>query len=228
MNHWGRIFFDDPMNPKIIKAQPLENHINNCCRILEKFDKSCFISESLSTQMQEVMIHDEIKTDIFCCPYPVEEKAEKQNGLKKGKKNQSNLSGFQLRTQESDPDVKILDRDHYEFPVKQTRAHDLLLLCMADKIETELVIKTIENQHGLPHTFMAFSTQKISSQPTVFTITPWPFSQREIFLIFCIKVFCLEDTMKKDLLNIEMLIRDEMTVFSDEMIVVTLRSSNDK
>ena len=63
MNHWGRIFFDDPMNPKIIKAQPLENHINNCCRILEKFDKSCFISESLSTQMQEVMIHDEIKTD---------------------------------------------------------------------------------------------------------------------------------------------------------------------
>ena len=238
MNHWGRIFFDDPVDPKIVKAQPLENHVGNCFIILEKFHESYFHTDSKQSLMKAVRLHDEGKKTTFRLRSSdeVNKKGSKVSPIA-NKEIRYSFAGHRFKVAEKDPYIDGLIRSHHEFSVEQinreksrlsdiekkTFADDLYLLCMADQIEAELAVKSIENKDDSPRTFMEFTTRRISSVPDVFSVMPWPFFQTELSLDFHLKVLCLNDRKRADPKDIENLLKNDQTQFTDETVSIVLR-----
>jgi CRISPR-associated endonuclease/helicase Cas3 len=238
MNHWGRIFFDDPADPKMVKAQPLENHVGNCCILLENFDDAYFHTETRPRLMQAVRLHDEGKKLTFRLRSSEDDNQKCTTGsLKQNREIRYSFAGHRFKVAVKDPYIDGLIRSHHEFSVDQinreksrlterektTFADDLYLLCMADQIEAELAVKSIENKTDSPRTFMEFTSQRISTMPLIFSVTPWPFSRSDLSLDFQLKVLCLNDRKRADSKDIENLLKNDQTLFMDETVSIILR-----
>lgn len=67
MKYWGRIFFiyTQEVALESVKAQPLESHVGNCRRILEKFDEQYFCPDTRERLFRAVDLHDEGKKYTF-------------------------------------------------------------------------------------------------------------------------------------------------------------------
>ncbi len=233
MNYWGRIFFIYDDNEKLIniKGQPLENHTENCRIILEKFETSYFHKQSKDRLMQAVEQHDLGKKDTFRLRY--EDSDEKR---KKNSRFVYSFAGHRFRVPHDDPYIAGLIRSHHEFSVsqinrekarlskedKKTFADDLYLLCMADHLEAELAVKTIEGKEGVPRTFMEFITVKINDRSLNYTVEPWPFEPESFSLSFTLKELFLENIEKKDPKTIKEAL-NKSTEFKEDEITITLR-----
>ena len=249
MNHWGRIFFmyDDMEKLIQVKGQPLHNHEENCRKILEKFKHNFFHEETLERLLEAVDIHDHGKTETF----RIVDKNAKNKRDKKEKKTQKtgktdtekrfsySFAGHRFRVPGADPYIDALIRSHHEFSVAQINrekakltdetdrrcfADDLYLLCMADQIEAELAVKTVENkENDAPRTFMEFVTRKVEEK--VFTAIPWPFETHEFPLKFELKKLRIDDFSKLTAMNIQETFKTE-TSFDLETMEITLRKTN--
>lgn len=82
MNHWGRIFFEYDAKDRLSRVwgQPLHSHVDNCVRLLERFDDGYFHSHTRNRLLRATALHDEGKKETFRIY------AEENNKLKKGKK----------------------------------------------------------------------------------------------------------------------------------------------
>jgi CRISPR-associated endonuclease/helicase Cas3 len=202
MNHWGRIFFTYDENDQLEKVmgQPLENHVNNCREILEMFHSRYFHRETKTRLLKAVSLHDEGKKDTFRI------REGNGNGISGDKKQNPfiySFSGHRFRVPKDDPYIDALIRSHHAFSVEQINREkaglktesdkirfpdDLYLLCMADHLEAELAVKTVENKKGdISRTFMEFVTRKIEEENNSFTVIPWPFEKDSFHLNFHLK-----------------------------------------
>lgn len=239
MNYWGRIFFDDPVNPKTVKAQPLKNHVGNCHIILNGFHESYFHVDTKERLMKAVLRHDEGKKSTFRLRQFSNEinRKDSKKLSQDNMKIQYSFAGHRFKVVERDPYIDGLIRSHHEFSVEQinreisrlsgierkTFADDLYLLCMADQIEAELAVKSVENINDVPRTFMEFITQRIGSDFNEFSVVPWPFSQPELPLDFHLKVLRLSGRKRFDCKDIEKLLKNDQTQFTDETVSIVLR-----
>jgi len=231
MNHWGRIFFgyDDQQNLKWIKGQPLHNHTENCRFILEQFSSFYFHPETKDRLMKAVSLHDSGKKETFRI---------KTDDEDSGKFSYS-FAGHRFRVPHDDPYVDGLIRSHHEFSVEQInreKAHiesaedkkrfpdDLYLLCMADQIEAELAVKTVEKKKDdLSRTFMEFSTIRLTDKvPGDYTVVPWPFEPESFTLSFELKTLPLEGLKKNDPKTIEEALK-KIEISEKETLTITLR-----
>ncbi len=117
------------------------------------------------------------------------------------------FAGHRFRIKTDDTYIAALIRAHHEYSVEEinrTRAlldpeekvffpDDLYLLCMADQLEAELAVKTVEKKDDIPRTFMEFTSERMDDSFRVFTVIPWPFCVDEIKIP--IKLFELPEDM---------------------------------
>ncbi len=208
MNFWGRIFFeyDERNNLSVAKGQPLENHVGNCRKILEQFRESCFNPATRDRLLKAAELHDDGKRHTFRI-YD-KEGADKKYPSGRSANGDSDRPGFsysfaghRFQVPGSDAYIDALIRSHHEFSVEQVNneramfepgseerksfADDLYLLCMADQLEAELAVKTVEKKTGsIPRTFMEFATERIAEEAHAFSVVPWPFKQESFALVF--------------------------------------------
>jgi CRISPR-associated endonuclease/helicase Cas3 len=244
MNHWGRIFFlyEDGRFAGV-KGQPLENHVGNCRDLLAEFDERYFDPATRERLMRAVELHDAGKTDTFRILAETADndagKGSKKGGTRKktGAKPIYSFAGHRFRVPGDDPYVDALIRAHHEFSVERINAErfalsgdarrrfadDLYLLCMADQIEAELAVKTVENKTGgLPRTFMEFVTERLEGTGNEFTVLPWPFEKDEVPLVFDLRTPEPNPT-EPDPEFLDRLFKDPGTSFVSEPIPITLR-----
>jgi CRISPR-associated endonuclease/helicase Cas3 len=250
MNYWGRIFFiyeDEKL--KLVKGQPLENHVGNCADILKQFKKDYFNERTKERLLTAVKLHDQGKKETFRIMDEKEKKEKygKKAEMKSGKKGKQetqdtahgfsySFSGHRFRVPGDDPYIDALIRSHHEFSVEQVNREkallpdkedqkrfpdDLYLLCMADQIEAELAVKTVENKKGeLPRTFMEFVTRRVSDHE--FNVVPWPFEPEKFILSFELWMPEIGNPAQRSAKEIQHIFEHE-TKFKPETIQVTLR-----
>ncbi len=239
----------DKKNLRQVKGQPLENHVGNCFEILEKFKGSCFHESTKARLLEAVKLHDDGKKETFRImeerekQEKYEKKPEKKSGKKGKKEKQDTAQGFsysfaghRFRFPRKDRYIDALIRSHHEFSVEQVNrekagfdndddrkhfADDLYLLCMADQLEAELAVKTIENKEGdIPRTFMEFVTQRLTDRE--FAVVPWPFALPEFTLTFKLEIPEIPDLSKKSAKEIQKIF-ELGTDFTNEEVHITLR-----
>ncbi len=234
MKYWGRIFFiKDPQTGQIqtVKGQPLDNHVGNCHTLLKQFDSKYFQDSSTKDRLiQAVKQHDKGKQTMF-------KLLQKKDGT-----FSYSFSGHRFHVPGHDPYVDALIRSHHEFSVERINrerakfakgsaerkhfADDLYLLCMADQLEAELAVKSIEGERGEPpRTFMEFVTERYGdSEQPVFTVIPWPFASDKFTVPFdlCIpRETCFAGISAKELQ--EKFKKD--SEFEEEQVEIILRRS---
>ncbi|MFP4584182.1 MAG: hypothetical protein ACLFN9_12495 [Desulfococcaceae bacterium] len=244
MNHWGRIFFHYE-NGRFagVKGQPLANHVGNCHDLLAAFDDRYFDPTTKDRLMRAVALHDAGKTDTFRILAETQEKPAGKGKQKGGGAGTANgkliysFAGHRFRVPGDDPYVDALIRAHHEFSVERINqerfalsgdarrrfADDLYLLCMADQIEAELAVKTVENKTGgLPRTFMEFVTERLEDSDKAFTVLPWPFQADEVSLVFDLRKPEPNPT-EPDAEFLDRLFKNPDTEFQTERLSITLR-----
>lgn len=194
--------------------------------------------------MRAVALHDAGKTDTFRIlaektdDRPAGKSKKKGNVSKKpGGKLIYSFAGHRFRVPGDDPYVDALIRAHHEFSVERINAErfslpeedrrrfadDLYLLCMADQIEAELAVKTVENKTGgLPRTFMEFVTERLEDSHKAFTVLPWPFQADEVSLVFDLRKPEPNPT-EPDAEFLDRLFKNPDTEFQTERLSITLR-----
>lgn len=241
MNYWGRIFFiyDGDRLTGII-GQTLENHTSNTRAILEDFHPTYIRQETRERLMIAAELHDLGKKDTFRIAYDQDVRTGIKPKTAKLPKTENKLvysfAGHRFRVPEDDPYIAGLIRSHHEFSVEQINrekarllsekdkeyfADDLYLLCMADQIEAELAVKTVEGKEDCPRTFMEFTTVRSAIRPDTFTVVPWPFATSGLLLTFNLRELCIEGREKCDAIDIEKALKAEND-FQDEAITITL------
>lgn len=240
MNYWGRIFFiyDNNLNLLQVKGQPLENHVDNCRFILEQFRSSYFHKHTKQRLLQATAQHDEGKKDTFRIQF-ADNNTKKDNAGKKKEKQKLSYSfaGHRFRVPGNDLYIDGLIRSHHEFSVEQinrekaklsdqdkkTFADDLYLLCMADHLEAELAVKTVENKTGdIPRTFMEFVTKRIEGEDKMFSVIPWPFEPDSFPVIFELKELDLTGLKSDSPKDIEQALKQSKE-FKTETLKIFLR-----
>jgi CRISPR-associated endonuclease/helicase Cas3 len=247
MNYWGRIFFiykDDRLTR--ILGQPLDNHTSNSRTILEKFRPSYFHPETRERLMTAVDLHDLGKRDTFRIRYD-QDKRKGEKGNKGKNPNTTNrlvysFAGHRFRVPHDDPYVAGLIRAHHEFSVEQINrerarllsendrknfADDLYLLCMADQIEAELAVKTVEGKENCPRTFMEFTTVRSNVRQNIYTVIPWAFEPSDFTLFFDLKELPLEGDGKENAGSIEKALKSAKD-FKQERITINLSEKPDE
>jgi CRISPR-associated endonuclease/helicase Cas3 len=181
MNHWGRIFFQYDAHERLIGVcgQSLANHVNNCKELLERFQPWFFHSETKERLLKAVELHDQGKRETF-----------RIGTNDEGTRFIYSFAGHRFRIPGNDPYIDGLIRSHHQFSVEQINrerarlqseedrkrfADDLYLLCMADQIEAELAVKTVEKKRDIARTFMEFTTEKAAESANIYRVIPWPF-----------------------------------------------------
>ncbi|MBF0496484.1 MAG: hypothetical protein HQK58_07910 [Deltaproteobacteria bacterium] len=231
MNHWGRIFFryeNGCLNQAI--GQPLENHINNCREILSRFRDEFFHPESRAMLDKAVELHDLGKQETFRITWDPD--AQKWG---------YSFAGHRFRVPHDDPYVAGLIRAHHEFSVDQINREkamikdeadrkrfpdDLYLLCMADQLEAELAVKTVENKNDVSRTFMEFTTWRPNPLSFDFTVIPWPFEPVSFHLTFKLMELQepkLPNLAEKDKKTMNNWFRETGTFKSTEMTINLVR-----
>lgn len=236
MNYWGRIFFIyEQERLTAVKGQPLQNHTENCRRILEHFDDAWFHETSKERLMRAVGLHDEGKKETFRLKYADNLKKDGAKRKKTGKLSYS-FSGHRFHVPEDDPYVIALIRSHHEFSVEQinrekaglseadkrTFPDDLYLLCMSDHLEAELAVKSIEKKTSAPRTFMEFVTVRQEDVADIYRVMPWPFATEELPLSFHLKTLPLDGLKNSEPRTIQNALNASDS-FMEETITITLR-----
>lgn len=239
MNAWGRIFFTyEGDRLAAVKGQTLENHTENCVKLLDHFQKGWFHGETKSRLMRATRLHDEGKKETFRLKREDEGRDEKPPKGKTRKLSYS-FSGHRFRVPEDDPYIVALIRSHHEFSVEQVNrekaglrgpdkdffADDLYLLCMSDHLEAELAVKTIEKKTSPPRTFMEFVTIRDEADPLVYKVVPWPFETDELPLSFNLKSLPLDGLKDTEPKTIQDAMNRSGTSFVDDAVMITLRRS---
>lgn len=244
MNHWGRIFFVyEEERLTGVKGQPLANHVGNCRDLLAAFDDRYFDPATRERLMRAVELHDAGKADTFRILAETENRAagkgkKKGNGSKEANgKLIYSFAGHRFRVPGDDPFVDALIRAHHEFSVERINqerfslsgdarrrfADDLYLLCMADQIEAELAVQTVEKKTGgLPRTFMEFEVDRLPDEPRAFTVIPWPFAAETVPLTFDLRI-PPADSVKPDAKLLDAVFKTADTPFTTESMAITLR-----
>jgi len=188
MNEWGRIFFlydEQSGDLRTAKGQPLENHVGNCVQLLRDFDVTYVDRATKALLLDAVARHDDGKRSTFKI-------IKRDDGT-----FSYSFSGHRFHVPGNDAYVDALIRSHHAFSVEQINrerakfpinsierrrfADDLYLLCMADQLEAELAVKSVEQTpDGSPRTFMEFVTERL--EETMFTVIPWPFAPETLTL----------------------------------------------
>lgn len=194
MNHWGRIFFiygpEQDSEVRQIFGQPLENHVDNCRTILEKFHPRYFSAVTRDRLLHAVQWHDEGKKETF--------RIRSDDATHR---LAYSFAGHRFRVPSNDPYVAGLIRSHHEFSVqqvnreraklaeheRQTFADDLYLLCMADQLEAELAVKAVEKKKDLARTFMEFKTEQVTGSERTYQVVPWPFEMNSFTVTIYLK-----------------------------------------
>ncbi|MBF0524126.1 MAG: hypothetical protein HQK56_03405 [Deltaproteobacteria bacterium] len=241
MNHWGRIFFcyEDGSLSRAI-GQPLENHINNCREILSRFRDEFFHPGSRARLDKAVDLHDLGKRETFRITYATNKNGKTFQNEQRGPWGYS-FAGHRFRVPHDDPYVAGLIRAHHEFSVEQINREkamlkqeadrmrfpdDLYLLCMADQLEAELAVKTVENKNDVSRTFMEFTTWRPDPSSFDFTVIPWPFEPVSFHLTF--KLMELQEPKlhklaEKDKNTMNKWLRETGTFKSTEMTINLVR-----
>jgi hypothetical protein len=237
MNAWGRIFFAYEGNRlTAVKGQPLENHTENCLKLLEHFHQGWFHSETRDRLMRATSLHDEGKKETFWLKHEDQGKNEKPPKGQTRKLSYS-FAGHRFRVPEDDPYVVALIRSHHEFSVEQVNrekagltgadkaffADDLYLLCMSDHLEAELAVKTIEDKTSTPRTFMEFVTIRDEADSLVYRVIPWPFEGSELSLSFNLKSLPLAGLKDTEPNTIQDALNRSDASFVDDAVTITLR-----
>jgi len=124
--------------------------------------------------------------------------------------------------------VTQINREKAKLPPEEKRhfADDLYLLCMADQLEAELAVKTVDSQCGdtPPRTFMEFATHRLFPQdhPHTFTVVPWPFESGEFNITLALKIPQLKDISQVSARQIQETFETGVD-FADETLTITLR-----
>lgn len=210
MNHWGRIFFIYGPEPDFglqrVFGQPLENHVDNCRAILDRFDPSYFCAATRDRLFHAVLWHDEGKKETFRVRF---DDATQRLVY--------SFAGHRFRASDKDPYVAGLIRSHHEFSVeqvnrekaklspqeRQTFADDLYLLCMADQLEAELAVKTVENKKDVARTFMEFKSEQLAGPERTYRVVPWPFEADSFVLTIHLKELLIDGLQRKSPVEIE-------------------------
>lgn len=219
--NFGRVFFPskpnpNPAIPNEIYFQPLGNHVGNVVKLVEYWDKSDFpYSSSFARVKEAAKIHDTGK------PQKFELRVETRKS--DFKKYIYSFSGHRFLAESKDIWTQNLARGHHDFSVKDISrdayelkkyhqyaailsndslayARELYILEMCDQIEAELACRVIgDDEQAESRTFMDYTISKDESEPDVYRIDPWIFSQDEIELTFKSWVFRLSDDDKAKL-----------------------------
>ncbi|MDX9818852.1 MAG: hypothetical protein RBT16_08065 [Desulfococcus multivorans] len=237
MNYWGRIFFeyDDVGRLISVKGQPLENHVGNSRYILAAFSSEYFYPPTRDRLLQAAERHDDGKKDTF--QIIDNHKTEKKHrGYANGKRFSYSFAGHRFRVPGKDPYIDGLIRSHHEFSVAQINrekskfpdaekphfADDLYLLCMADQLEAELAVKTVQKTDGdLPRTFMEFVTRRVADAADIFTVVPWPFETEALSITLALRTPRLEALSTASAKEIKHAFEHGDT-FDDETLTITL------
>lgn len=194
MNHWGRIFFIYGPEPgaglRQVFGQPLANHVDNCKALLDRFHPRYFCAATRDRLLHAVQWHDEGKKETFRIRFDAA-----------AQRLAYSFAGHRFRVSGGDPYVAGLIRSHHEFSVEQVNraraqlppqerqvfADDLYLLCMADQLEAELAVKTVENKQDVARTFMEFKTERTAGREPAYRVVPWPFEADSFAVTFHLK-----------------------------------------
>jgi CRISPR-associated endonuclease/helicase Cas3 len=238
MNHWGRIFFT--YSPKGIlsdvQGQPLDNHVGNTRRILAQFQAAYFYEPTRSRLLKAAALHDEGKKETFrIIDHHGREKEPTDPAVEE--RFAYSFAGHRFRVPGYDPYIDGLIRSHHEFSVEQINreksklsaeeqthfADDLYLLCMADQLEAELAVKSVERRKGdIPRTFMEFVTRRIEDRPYAYTVSPWPFEPQEFSIDLALKRPLLDNVAKLTGRQIQKVLK-EHNDFEEQTLSITLR-----
>ena len=226
MNHWGRIFFIyEAEELSSVYGQPLQNHVGNCRSILEKFDTHYFHEATRERLFRAVELHDLGKRDTF--------RIRRDD---KTRRLLYSFAGHRFRVPHEDPYIASLIRAHHEFSVEQVnheRARqgsesekswfpdDLYLLCMADQLEAELAVKSVEKKDSVPRTFMEFSTERLDDAFRTFGVVPWPFREEGFTLSVRLKKLPEKEFRGKEPKEIERALKN-LPLDEESAITITL------
>jgi len=235
---WGRIFFlyDEYGNLNAIKGQPLSNHVGNTGIILNQFHPSHFDDSTRFRLLKAAELHDEGKKETFRILDTREQ--DKIRGRSSGNEHFSySFAGHRFRVPGVDAYIDGLIRSHHEFSVEQINreisglhaeekrrfADDLYLLCMADQLEAELAVKTVEKKKGdIPRSFMEFATRRTPDLPDTFNVIPWPFFRDEFALNLVLKIPYLENITRASDRQLQNAF-EKNERFEEENMTITLR-----
>lgn len=220
--NFGRVFFPSEPNPKPaipneIRFQPLGNHVGNVIKLVEYWHKADFPCESSFERVKEAAkIHDKGKPQKF-------ELRVETTSKDKFKKYIYSFRGHRYLAESKDAWAEALAKGHHDFSVRDISrdayqlnkdpnyaeilskeplayARELYILEMCDQIEAELACRVIgDDEQAESRTFMDYTIALDSSEPSVYRIDPWIFSQDTIELTFKSWVFYLSENDKTEL-----------------------------
>ncbi|BAZ11476.1 putative ATP-dependent RNA helicase [Calothrix sp. NIES-4071] len=198
--NFGRVFFPGDKNkiPDKIIFQPLGNHVGNVIRILKKWNRDNFPSEtSFERVLEAAKIHDVGKPPRF----EIQSQSSKDGTFDKY------IYSFRghryLAKSDKDAWAEALAIGHHDFSVedictqtyqlkkeykyadiltKQPLAYafELYILEMCDQIEAELACRVFEDGNQADsRTFMDFTISPDESSKEVYFIDPWPFGEQK-------------------------------------------------
>jgi CRISPR-associated endonuclease/helicase Cas3 len=241
--NWGRIFFHYNANGRLcdVQGQPLENHVGNSHIILEQFQSVYFNAATREQLLIAAQLHDEGKKMAFRIidnhQQAKNKEKQKQQKTINGDRFGYSFAGHRFHVPGKGPYIDGLIRSHHEFSVEQINreksklckeekrhfADDLYLLCMADQLEAELAVKSVEQKHGdISRTFMEFATRRIAGQPQTFTVVPWPFVVEHFTLNLLLLRPELSDMSTASAFKIQKAFENGVN-FEEQNVTITLR-----
>jgi CRISPR-associated endonuclease/helicase Cas3 len=224
--NFGRVFFPndskvnpDPAVPNEIRFQPLGNHVGNVKILVKKWQASDFPCRNASIKrvIKAADLHDMGKPQTFFLNVETDLN-------KRFKKYTYSFKGHRFLAEcHNDIWAQTLARGHHDFSVRDISrdayelkkhseysnilskeplayARELYILEMCDQIEAELACRVIgDEKQAESRAFMEYTISRDESQPDVYQIDPWIFSQDEIELTFKYWVFHLSEDNKAQL-----------------------------
>lgn len=198
--NFGRVFFPGDKNkiPEKILFQPLGNHVGNVIKIVKKWDKDDFPSEtSFERVLEAANIHDVGKPQRF----EIQGKTSKDGAFKE---YMYSFKGHRyLAKSDKDAWAEALAIGHHDFSVQDictktyqlkkeqkyadiltkeplAYAFELYILEMCDQIEAELACRVFEDGNQADsRTFMDFTISPDESNNEVYFIDPWRFGEQK-------------------------------------------------
>ncbi|MEI2582052.1 CRISPR-associated helicase Cas3' [Scytonema sp. PRP1] len=222
--NFGRVFFPskpnpNPVIPNEIYFQPLGNHVGNVKILVKKWQTTDFPcgDDSIKRVIKATDLHDRGKPRTFHLNVETDSKNKFKKYIYSFKAHRF------LVEYKDDIWAQTLARGHHDFSVRDISrdayklkkysqyseilsneplayARELYILEMCDQIEAELACRVIgDEEQAESRTFMDYTISKDESDPKIYRIDPWIFSQDEIELTFKSWVFRLSEDDKAKL-----------------------------